>query len=88
MGEAQFQILDRQNQQILKELATLTAAVATLTASTTGVVAAYNNMLGAIRVGMALQSFALWLMKWGAIGAGVAAMIYWALDLPPPGSSL
>lgn len=83
-GEQQFEQLASQNREILTKLDTLTQTVNAHVISTKGVVEAYEALQGAIKVGITLQNFALWCAKWGVIGTGVAAFIYWVLELPPP----
>lgn len=67
-----------------RQISELTAAVQSLTTQTSGVVDAYNNMRGAVKVGVALQDFVVWLGKWGFFGAAMAALIKYVLDHVPP----
>lgn len=55
-----------------------TRAVADLAKATSGVVATYNNVNGAIAVGVTIQRFGLWLIKWPVIGVGCWAMMQYA----------
>lgn len=57
-----------------------TRALKDLTTETKGVVELHRDIQGAARVGHKLQSFMLWLTKWGVIGASVAACISWIAD--------
>jgi len=62
-----------------------TAALERLTHDTSGVVELYNNAAGAVKVGISVQKFGLWLLKWPLIGAGLYAAYQWLIaHLPHP----
>ena len=54
-----------------------TKAVEALVESTQGVVSLYNDVQGAARVGLALQSFIVWVSKWTLLGTVAAAGAVW-----------
>lgn len=45
-----------------------TRAITDLAKATEGVVEVYNNVNGAVKVGVMVQKFGLWLIKWGVLG--------------------
>lgn len=61
-----------------------TEATRSLADSVKGVVDLYEDVRAAARVGGSIQRFMLWLVKWGAVGTGLAAWLAWLLDLFPP----
>lgn len=56
-----------------------TQATHDLAESTRGVVQLYSDVQGTVRVGVAVQKFCTWLVKWGAIGTAAAAVISWVV---------
>lgn len=52
-----------------------TRSVRELTDETRGVVQLHRDIQGAARIGTTLQNFAIWLAKWGAVGAAAAAAV-------------
>ncbi len=39
-----------------------------------------NDIKGAARIGIALQRFALWLAKFGAVGAAISCGVVWVVN--------
>jgi len=58
----------------------LTKSVTELTRDTRDIVKTYKDLQGAARIGSSFQHFMIWLLKWGAIGAGVVAVIKWGVE--------
>lgn len=54
--------------------------ISDLAQSVSGVVQLHKDWQGAARVGKGVQGFMLWCLKWGAIGAGVVAIIKWTVE--------
>jgi hypothetical protein len=54
--------------------------VSQLTQDTRDVIQLHRDFKGAARLGKGAQGFFLWLLKWGAIGAGLVAIGNWLLD--------
>lgn len=74
---------DQQQEQlgsILNAVESNTKSVSDLAKSTAGVVQLYEDIQGAARVGVSIQNFCLWLAKWGAIGTGLTAAIFYVID--------
>lgn len=61
-------------------VAQLTKSVATLVEDTRGIIQLHKDFQGTARVGKGAQNFMLWLLKWGAIGVGVASGIHWLIE--------
>lgn len=67
-------------QQVNTEAITkLTKSVCVLTDDTREIISTYQDIRGTVRVGSSVQKFILWLLKWGMIGAGIAAIIKWGV---------
>lgn len=60
-----------------------TTSIDKLTDETRAIVDLHRDLQGTARVGKSVQSALLWLVKWGAIGAALAAFVKWALDHAP-----
>lgn len=55
----------------------LTDSVSSLVDDTGAIIKLHKDFQGAARIGTGVQSFMLWLLKWGAIGTGtVTALTY------------
>lgn len=72
-GDAQFkQLIDAQQKN--------TDAIALLIEETREVVQLHRDIQGTARVGKSLQNFIIWLLKWGAVGTGIAVALKGAAD--------
>ncbi len=60
-----------------KAVSDLTKQMSNLIGETREVIHLHQDMQGAIRIGKGVQSFVFWLLKWGAIGGGLASGILW-----------
>lgn len=58
-----------------------TESINELTKSTQAIVQLHHDLQGAARVGKGVQGFFVWLLKWGAIGAAIVAMLRWVLKV-------
>jgi len=67
-----------------RQISELTTALNAQITQTAGVVEAFNNMRGAVKVGVAVQDFVIWLGKWGVVGAAIAGAVTWILKHAPP----
>jgi hypothetical protein len=63
-----------------KAINELTISITTLVTNTGDVVQLHKDFQGAARIGKGVQGFMLWLLKWGAIGAGIVTWITWLID--------
>lgn len=66
---------------LVKAIETNTKSISTLSDETRSIVKIHNDIQATARVGKTLQSFLLWLTKWGVIGAALATAIRWLLEL-------
>ena len=57
-----------------------TASIDKLTDETRSIVELHRDLQGTARIGKSVQNALFWLVKWGAIGAALAAAIKWGLD--------
>lgn len=78
-SEDQYNRLINAQQENAKAISKLTESVSSLVEDTREVIKLYRDFQGAARVGERLQDFMFWLLKWGAIGAGIAACINWII---------
>lgn len=60
-----------------------TEAVRRVEENTDEIISAWNNIKGATSVGIAVQKFGVWLVKWPLIGTGLYAIWKWFLDTLP-----
>jgi hypothetical protein len=60
-----------------------TKSIAMLIEETRGVIELYNNLKGATAVGISVQNFGLWLIKWPLIGMGLYTAFNWVLSKFP-----
>lgn len=67
-------------QELIKAQQKNTDAIATLIEETRDIVQLHRDLQGATRIGMSAQKFGVWLLKWGAIGSGLAAMYHFGID--------
>ena len=67
-------------QELIKAQQKNTQAIATLIEETRDIVQLHRDLQGATRIGMSAQKFGFWLLKWGAIGSGLAAMYHFGID--------
>lgn len=51
--------------------------IAQLREETRGIIALYNNLNGAARIGIAVQNFGVWVVKWPLIGTGIYTLYKW-----------
>lgn len=70
-----------QNTVVIGEL---TGQVTALVENTAGVVQLHQDLQGTARLGKKFQNFMIWLLKWGAIGAGIAAGLMWVIEKLQP----
>jgi ferritin-like metal-binding protein YciE len=56
-----------------------TTSIDKLTDETQEIVELHRDLQGTARVGKSVQNALLWLVKWGAIGTALAAVIEWVL---------
>jgi hypothetical protein len=59
-----------------------TQSIDKLTEETRSIVELHRDIQGTARIGKSVQNVLLWLVKWGAIGGAIAAVIRWALNYP------
>ena len=59
-----------------KAISELTASVEKVVEGTASIIQLHKDLQGATRVGKSVQNFMLWLLKWGAIGTGIAAVVH------------
>ena len=57
-----------------------TDAISTIIEDTREVLQLHRDLQAATRVGISAQKFAIWLTKWGAIGAGLAVAFNWGMQ--------
>lgn len=60
-------------------IAQLTHSVSEVVKGTESIVQLHKDFQGAARVGRGLQGFMFWILKWGAIGTGIVAIINWLI---------
>ena len=58
----------------------LTESVASVVKGTSSIIQLHKDFQGAARVGSGVQGFMIWVLKWGAIGAGIVAGMNWAIE--------
>ncbi len=68
---------DARFEALLKAQELNTQAITQLVQETRDIVQLHRDLQGAARLGKGFQNFGLWLLKWGAIGAGLAAAWNW-----------
>ena len=56
-----------------------TKSINILTSETRSIVELHRDFSGAARVGKGIQSFLLWVVKWGVIGSAIGACINWII---------
>lgn len=54
-------------------------AIQQLSEATKGVVELHRDIQGVARVGMSVQKFMVWCLKFGAVGTGVVAVLAWII---------
>lgn len=79
--EQRFNDGDEQFNQLITAQQKNTDAISLLIEETREIVQLHRDVQGAARVGKSIQSFIVWLVKWGAIGTGIAAIIRWVVEL-------
>lgn len=67
-------------QELIKAQQKNTEAISSLIAETRDIVQLHRDLQGATRIGVSAQKFGFWLIKWGAIGSGLAAIYHFGLD--------
>ena len=78
--EARFNKCDEQFSQILMAQSKNTESIQDLIDETRAVVELHRDVQGATRLGMAVQRFMVWLLKWGTIGTAIVVGIKWVTD--------
>ena len=68
----------------VKSQQTNTDAIAVVVAETRDLVRLQRDVKGVVRLGSRAQAFTVWLLKWGAIGAGLAAVVKYMTDFFNP----
>ena len=58
-----------------------TKAIDGLASETKDIVKFHRDLQGTVSIGVSVQKFLLWLVKWGAIGVSFAAVANWLLHL-------
>ena len=58
----------------------LTRSVSSLVEDTSSIIQLHKDFQGTVRVGKSVQGFMVWCLKWGAIGAGVVAIMNWLIE--------
>jgi hypothetical protein len=61
-------------------IAELTRVVGKIVEDTSEIIQLHKDFQGAARVGKGFQGFMLWVLKWGAIGAGVYTVLNWIVE--------
>ena len=60
-----------------------TKAIALLTEETRDIIRIHKDLKGAARIGMSVQKFGLWMLKWPLIGMGLYTTYNWIVDHLP-----
>jgi len=71
------------NTEIVEANTRAMEALVTKVGKSDGVVEAWDNIVGAAKLGNALQKFGLWLLKWPLIGAGLYTVWKWVMNNLP-----
>lgn len=71
---------DRRFNQLITATEANTKAVNKLVQETQGVVNLYRDVEGVYRLGVAMQKFGLWVIKWPVVGAGLLAIYMWLTE--------
>lgn len=58
----------------------VTNSVDKLVRDTKSIVQLHKDFEGAARLGSGLQKFLIWVLKWGAIGTGIATAVLWITE--------
>ena len=61
-------------------ISSIATSVQELVDDTKSIVQLHKDFQGAARLGNGLQKFLIWVLKWGAIGTGVATTIVWVTE--------
>jgi isoaspartyl peptidase/L-asparaginase-like protein (Ntn-hydrolase superfamily) len=75
--------IDDRAEKLIQSQERCTEALEKLTNDTSGVVELYNNAQGAVTIGIGVQKFGLWVLKWPLIGAGLYAAFDWIIKHLP-----
>jgi len=78
--QERFRRIDERIDRLIDSQERCTVALEQLAKDTHGVVELYKNAQGAMTLGVNIQRFGLWLIKWPLIGAGIYAMYKWTIE--------
>lgn len=78
-----FEYLDKRMLQLIECQEANTRAVTDLTVKSAGVIELYQNLGGAIKTGVAVQRFGIWIVKWPLVGAGLYTAYQWLIERLP-----
>lgn len=81
--EEKFIRLVEAQQKNTDAISELTGQVSSLVTDTKDIIQIHRDFQGAARIGTNLQSFLLWLAKWGVIGGALAAAGNWMIEHLP-----
>ena len=78
--ERSFNRLIETQQANTAAISQITRQLSQLIEDTSAIVKLHKDFQGAARVGVGIQGFMIWCLKWGAIGTGVVTGIMWLVD--------
>ncbi len=79
-GELRWQQQQQMWESIAESQKANATAISVLIRETRDVVQLTRDVQGAARIGHGLQSFVLWMLKWGTIGAAIVAAVTYFSD--------
>jgi len=78
--DRKFDKLVETQQANTEAITKLTASLTKLVEDTSSIIQLHHDIQGATRVGKSVQYFMIWLLKWGAIGTGIAAALHLLME--------
>jgi hypothetical protein len=75
--DAKFSELDDRIDKLVISQEKCVESIDKLTAETADVVELYRSAQSVITIGVALQKFGVWIVKWPVIGAGMYSIYHW-----------